>query len=57
MQEFINSIILVVIGVLIGVLIGYFALILELPDPASALFCLLAACLVGMGLFRLLLES
>jgi hypothetical protein len=53
MQEFINSIILVVIGVLIG----YFALILELPDPASALFCLLAACLVGMGLFRLLLES
>ena len=53
MQEFIKSIILVVIGVLIG----YFALILELLDPASALFCLLAACLVGMGLFRLLLES
>lgn len=48
MQEFIKSIILVVIG--------YFALILELPEPATALFCLLAACLVGIGLFKLLLE-
>lgn len=52
MQEFIKSIILVVIGVLIG----YFALILELPEPATALFCLLAACLVGIGLLKLLLE-
>lgn len=52
MQEFIKSIILVVIGVLIG----YFALILELLEPATALFCLLAACLVGIGLLKLLLE-